>query len=132
MARLLCRGDRRRDPATRPPARQVDIRAIGAGTIARRGAFASLSLEETDMPTVTESVRIPMHADILWLKIGGFGSVGEWHPLLREVRSEGDHVGARRFVETQAGERREERLALYDSEGHSYDYILESSALPVR
>lgn len=84
------------------------------------------------MPTITESVRIPMHADILWHKIGAFGAVAEWHPMLRRVQSEGDHVGARRFVETKGGERQEERLALYDSEGHSYDYILESSPLPVR
>jgi len=84
------------------------------------------------MPTVTESVRIPMHADILWHKIGAFGSVGDWHPMLSRVASEGDHVGARRFVETREGERQEERLALYDPEGHSYDYILESSPLPVR
>ena len=84
------------------------------------------------MPTITESVRIPMHADILWHKIGSFGAVAEWHPMLRRVQSEGDHVGARRFVETEGGERQEERLALYDPEGHSYDYILESSPLPVR
>lgn len=84
------------------------------------------------MPTVAESVRIPMHADMLWLRIGAFGSLGAWHPLLRRVESEGDHVGARRFLETRQGGRQEERLALYDSARHSYNYILESSPLPVR
>ena len=83
------------------------------------------------MPTVTESVRIPMHSEFLWPRIGPFGSVGDWHPMLRRVESEGDHIGARRFVETAEGEKMEERLEIYDAESHCYNYMMESSPLPV-
>jgi mxaD protein len=84
------------------------------------------------MPSVTESVRIPMYSEFLWPRIGAFGSVDDWHPMLRRVESEGDHIGARRFVETKEGERMEERLSLYDSETHCYYYMMESTPLPVR
>jgi mxaD protein len=84
------------------------------------------------MPAITESVRIPLHADILWRRIGGFGAVGDWHPMLAKLEGQGDHVGALRIAWTRQGDRQVERLESFDPAGHTYGYRVESSPLPVR
>lgn len=84
------------------------------------------------MTRIIESVRIAAPPDRLWREIGGFGSVGKWHPLLARVDSEGERTGSRRTAEGQDGGRQVERLLELSPEGHFYTYRMESSAMPVR
>ena len=83
------------------------------------------------MVEVTETARIGLNADAAWQRLGSFGSVGEWHPMLSKVESEGDRPGARRHVETTEGARQVERLEAFDPVSHDYRYVMEETALPV-
>lgn len=57
------------------------------------------------MTKIVERARIAKAADGLWLDIGPFGAVGQWHPLLSKVDSEGEREGSLRVAEghTAAG-----------------------------
>ena len=83
------------------------------------------------MHTVTEIAALKHPADRLWQKIGSFGAVGDWHPLLAKVESEGDFAGSHRHVETKDGHRQVEKLEVFDPERHAYRYVLEETVLPV-
>jgi mxaD protein len=87
---------------------------------------------ETAMPEVTETARLKLNADAAWRRIGDFGVVGEWHPMLAKVESEGNAPGALRHVETTEGDKQIERLEDYDSSRHVYRYSMQVTALPIR
>ena len=84
------------------------------------------------MSNACETVQIPMEADALWRRIGGFVAVGHWHPMLASVESEGDREGATRTARAQDGSTQVERLQHIDERRHVYRYVMESTALPVR
>lgn len=81
---------------------------------------------------VVETVRIHRNADALWLSIGRFGSVADWHPLLAKVDNDGDEVGSLRRAQSKTGERQVERLEAMDSFTHRYRYSILAGTLPVR
>jgi hypothetical protein len=83
------------------------------------------------MPHVTETMRIEMDPESLWRKAGHFGDVGDWHPALTKVDSEGDQPGALRRVETKKGGKQVEQLDLIDPDRHLYRYSMKEAAMPV-
>ena len=45
------------------------------------------------MQQVAERIHIAKDPDVLWQQIGKFASVGEWHPMLIRLDSDGEHEG---------------------------------------
>tara|TARA_R110002049_G_scaffold140930_4_gene302274 strand:- start:962 stop:1396 length:435 start_codon:yes stop_codon:yes gene_type:complete len=78
------------------------------------------------------SARLALNADEAWRKIGDFGAVGEWHPLLKSVESEGNAPGDLRLAEGGDGSRQVERLTHYNTDAQCYRYEMVETALPVR
>lgn len=83
------------------------------------------------MPRVSEIVRVAGNADALWREIGTFGAVGDWHPMVETIESEGDRPGARRTAHLRDGMRSVERLAEFAPDRRSYRYDMVSTPLPV-
>lgn len=83
------------------------------------------------MTRIVETTRIAKAPDALWKDIGPFGAVGQWHPLLSKVESEGEHPGALRAAEGKDGSRQIERLIESAPEQHLYRYQMEKTAMPV-
>ena len=86
----------------------------------------------TNMERVKETRRIHVNAGRLWKATGDFGSVGQWHPLLRNVKSEGNAAGALRIAHGTDGSEQWERLEEYDAGARRYRYAMEKTTLPVR
>ena len=84
------------------------------------------------MVSIIETVRVAEPPDALWANIGRFGAVGQWHPMLSRVDSEGEHAGSLRMAEGSDGSRQVERLLEAAPERHAYRYRLESTPMPVR
>jgi len=84
------------------------------------------------MPKITETATIGLDTETLWNEIGGFGSVGEWHPMVSSMDVVGEGTGAMRIARGNAGEDQAERLQTLDSERHLYRYTLERGSIPVR
>jgi hypothetical protein len=83
------------------------------------------------MNKIVETVRIAENADALWQEIGKFGNVGQWHPLLAKVDSEGEREGCVRTAQAKDGSRQTERLLEINADEHFYRYRLESTKMPV-
>lgn len=84
------------------------------------------------MPEITETTEIPMSPDAVWRAIGGFGAVGEWHPMLERVELESRGARTTRVAHAKDGSEQVERLLESDPSRHSYKYCMERSAMPVR
>ncbi|MGY4622445.1 SRPBCC family protein [Bradyrhizobium sp. USDA 4486] len=84
------------------------------------------------MTNVVETARIAERPDVLWRDVGLFGAIGQWHPLLSKVESEGEHPGALRAAEAKDGSRQIERLLEATPAKHLYRYRMEKTAMPVR
>ena len=69
---------------------------------------------------------------MLWRKIGRFGAVGEWHPMLSRVESDGEQIGCVRKAQARDGTKQTERLVDCMPGRHSYRYRMEKTAMPVR
>ncbi|MFT3926665.1 MAG: SRPBCC family protein [Myxococcales bacterium] len=83
------------------------------------------------MNNVSVSTHIPIDIHELWRKVGHFGDIAAWHPLLARGESLGNEPGALRHYETRDGMRQVERLDEMDPEHHTYRYTLQRSGLPV-
>jgi mxaD protein len=83
------------------------------------------------MSNVIETACVPMDAATLWQKIGAFGAVGNWHPMLSSVDSEGDNVGSIRTAHGKDGSTQIERLLYFDATTHTYRYKMESTPMPI-
>jgi mxaD protein len=70
--------------------------------------------------------------DTLWSVIGSFGSVGAWHPMLKQVTADGEREGATRTARTSNGEEQVERLIEVRADERRYRYTMISTWLPVR
>ncbi|HEX3486425.1 MAG TPA: SRPBCC family protein, partial [Micropepsaceae bacterium] len=79
------------------------------------------------MVKIIETVRIDETADGLWHEIGRFGGVGEWHPWVSKVESEGEREGSVRTPEDRDGNQQTERLLETSPEKHFYRYRMEST-----
>jgi hypothetical protein len=63
------------------------------------------------MPEITETVNVPMPSDALWPRVGGSSTVGDWHPMLARVVSEGRRPHCIRRAEGKDGSTQVERLS---------------------
>lgn len=81
------------------------------------------------MAHVARSVFLSASADTVWSTIGGFQSLGDWHPAVASVARE-DLVGVehRRIAVKGGGEIFEKLLG---TDGRSYAYEIIESPLPV-
>jgi hypothetical protein len=81
---------------------------------------------------ISETARLALGPEEAWRKIGDFGAVGDWHPMLAKVASEGNERGNVRRATGKDGSAQVERLDSYDHIRHRYSYSLVETALPVR
>jgi hypothetical protein len=58
--------------------------------------------EAAAMPEITETAEIGVSTDVLWNEIGGFGAVGDWHPMLERLDVWADGSRAPRAARTGA------------------------------
>lgn len=84
------------------------------------------------MPEIVETVRVAEDADALWREIGRFGAVGQWHPMLAKVETDGERAGCLRRAQTRDGDRQTDRLLETAPQRHLYRYRMEASPMPVR
>ena len=87
------------------------------------------------MPTITESVVLPVPPGPVWELLRDFAAIGDWHPFLPAVRIENgpaDRVGATRVFESPAGAHRETLVALDDAARRTSFRFDDSAGLPVR
>lgn len=84
------------------------------------------------MTKIVETAHVGAPAAALWRDIGGFGAVGDWHPMLAKVTTEGEGEGAVRMAEGRDGTRQTERLLESSLEQRFYRYRMESGPTPVR
>ena len=84
------------------------------------------------MTTVVEAKRVAEAPDKLWREIGRFGAIGDWHPMVTRVESEGEREGAMRVAEDRTGARHRERLLEIAPERRFYRYRMEATPMPVR
>ena len=83
------------------------------------------------MPKVVLTSDVAASPDMLWQAIKGFSAIGTWHPLVRDVSSEGDGVGSTRRVEVQGAGHFVERLEQINEGERVYRYAIVDSPLPV-
>lgn len=83
------------------------------------------------MPRITETATIPLDPDTLWRDLGGFASVGDWHPWLESAEVFGEGAGAKRVAHAQYGADQVERLETLDGRHRLYRYKMERTSLPV-
>jgi len=86
------------------------------------------------MPSITESVVLPVPPQRAWTLLRDFSAIGDWQPSLPPVRIENgpaDRVGASRVFPTPAGEHRGTVVALDDA-ARSTSFRFDSAGLPVR
>jgi mxaD protein len=79
---------------------------------------------------IKETSQLPSNANTVWNCIGDFGAVGDWHPMLEHVRSEGNKRGARRYVTANDGSKQVEQLEVYDPDRRFYRYSMVETTLP--
>jgi hypothetical protein len=83
------------------------------------------------MPRITEAATVRSDSETLWKDVGGFGSVGEWHPMLESVEVFGEGTGAMRVAHSKEGGSQVERLQRLDLGHHLYRYTIEQGSMPV-
>jgi hypothetical protein len=84
------------------------------------------------MPEITETADIPVNTATVWQEIGGFGAVGDWHPMLERLDISTEGSRATRIARGKDGSKQVERLTQLNPSQHVYEYTMERSALPVR
>ncbi len=80
------------------------------------------------MATTTRSKHFAASADEMWKRVGGFGTLHEWHPAVASVKTSED--GSQRDCTLQDGAILHERLVSQDE--NSYTYAFDESALPLK
>nr|WP_269153101.1 SRPBCC family protein [Methylobacterium crusticola] len=79
--------------------------------------------------TASASVTLPAPADRVWALIGGFGSLPDWLPFIRESSlAEG---GRTRHLRDVDGHPIVERLTSFDERGRRYGYHILQAPFPV-
>jgi mxaD protein len=83
------------------------------------------------MTVIIETVKVAEEPDKLWTEMGMFGAIGEWHPMLTKVGSQGEREGCLRMAEAQDGSRQIDRLVEMAPEQHFYRYCTVRTDMPV-
>jgi mxaD protein len=84
------------------------------------------------MTEITETTIVNVGVDRLWREAGGFGAVGDWHPLLDRVEVQGAGPGSVRRAYDKQGGCQLERLTALDGARRELRYTIEQTSLPVR
>jgi mxaD protein len=88
--------------------------------------------EEGHVMKIKETANIMEKPEQLWSAIGMFSAVGNWHPLLAKVESQGEDEGSLRLAEGKDGSKQVERLLENAPERHYYRYEIVSTPMPVK
>lgn len=83
------------------------------------------------MPKVTMSTPVAMNADQLWQAIGSFAAIGQWHPMMERVDSNGETKGSLRTLRLIGGAKLVERLEEVSPTERLYRYSILESPLPI-
>ena len=83
------------------------------------------------MPKVTMSTPVAMNADALWQAMGSFAAIGNWHPMMEKVESEGEKKGSMRTLQLIGGAKLVERLEEVSPTERLYRYSIIESPLPI-
>ena len=83
------------------------------------------------MPKVTMSTPVAMNADALWQSIGSFAAIGQWHPMMERVDSDGESKGSLRTLRLIGGAKLVERLEDVSPTERLYRYSIVESPLPI-
>ena len=83
------------------------------------------------MANVAMTLKLNASAETVWGKIGRFGALHDWHPVIEKSELEGAGVGATRNLFLAGGGNVIERLDAEDAAGKSYTYTILDSPLPV-
>jgi hypothetical protein len=83
------------------------------------------------MPKVTMSTPVAMNADALWQAMGSFAAIGNWHPMMEKVESEGEKKGSMRTLQLIGGAKLVERLEEVSPTERLYRYSIVESPLPI-
>ena len=79
---------------------------------------------------VTES--LPVSADELWKRVGGIGSLSDWHPGILKSEVSGEGVGAIRTCQLASGATLVERIQEINDAERYYVYAMQESPLPIK
>lgn len=83
------------------------------------------------MPKITMSTDVAMNPDTLWQSIGAFAAIGQWHPMIETVESDGEQKGSTRTL-SLGGAKIVERLEEVSPTERLYRYSIVDSPLPIR
>ena len=81
------------------------------------------------MAQASASIHIPVSADKVWALTGGFLSLNEWLPFIKQ--SESQEGGRVRHLTTDDGAEITERLQTYDNSARSYSYSIDKGPFPI-
>ena len=81
------------------------------------------------MAQASASIHIPVSADKVWALTGGFLSLNEWLPLIKQ--SEAQEGGRVRHLTTDDGAEITERLQTYDNNARTYSYSIDKGPFPI-
>ncbi len=80
---------------------------------------------------VSVSKNVSTSSDHCWARVGGWGTIHEWHPAIDKTVAEGEDVGAIRTLTLGDGATLKEELESYDSAARSYSYRFVEHPFPV-
>jgi carbon monoxide dehydrogenase subunit G len=95
------------------------------------GRFDRERVQEQKMIRVERTVELNAPADTVWKTIGGFGSLGEWHPAVMACRLEQKDGRTLRVLTLGDGAQLTEELIESEEPGQRYSYRILSGPLPV-
>lgn len=84
------------------------------------------------MTKVTMSTSVAANADMLWQAVGSFSAIGQWHPLVEVLKSDGDGKGSTRQLRLANGAVLQERLEEVSPGERLHRYSLLQGPLPIR
>jgi hypothetical protein len=82
------------------------------------------------MAQASASIRIPVSADKVWALTGGFLSLHDWLPFIKQ--SESQEGGRVRHLTTDDGAEITERLQTYDNAARTYSYSIDKGPFPIK
>ncbi len=84
------------------------------------------------MPKLMMKTELAASPDLLWKTIGPFRAIGDWHPMIEAVESEGEGRGEIRTLRLAGGQGAlVERLEHIDDSERVYSYSIVDSPLPL-
>ncbi|MGA3682943.1 SRPBCC family protein [Pseudomonas graminis] len=81
------------------------------------------------MAQASASIHIPVSADQVWALTGGFLSLNDWLPFIKQ--SEAQEGGRVRHLTTDDGAEIIERLQTYDNSARTYSYSIDKGPFPI-